>query len=176
MAEKQKLLRQSELQIASGTELRLQPVATKTTSLSKVSSSDMSKSMNSTTKDLTSTLMEKNINQIRPSQTFSNFGPIVQPQWRPQQQQPMMWNNTNQSRQPLYQQNQPKPDLSAFDSLLPNSSNSSGKTPMNAMKSGMASQSTLMGFSANQNQQHSSAASASVVKSLTANDITDLLS
>lgn len=100
--------------------------------------------MSSTQVDLTSTLMAKNVTQLTHSQTFSS---------------PNSWNAP---------QSQKKPDLSAFDSLLPSSKSSSNKVPMNS----------LMGFNSNQTPmlQPQSNNSSQVVKSLTASDISDLLS
>ena len=114
------------------------------------------------------------------SQSFNNFAqpPIQQqPQWRP------VWN-----QQPPSQQNQQiKPDLSAFDSLLSTSSSSNSKNiPMNSLmgsNSGSllssANSSNMLGFSSQQhpNSQNSQRQqNSNVVKSLTSSDISDLLS
>ena len=73
------------------------------------------------------------------SQSFNNFAQPQpqQPQWRP------VWQN----QQPPSQQNQQiKPDLSAFDSLLSTSSSSNSKIPMNSL---MGSNSNSLMSSAN---------------------------
>lgn len=155
LSEKQQMIRSSQVVAASqmASQPQLRPLS---------SSSSAASSKASAAKDLTSTLMAKNVSQLQHSQTFS--GPLhnsyqpQQPQWRPQQ---MM----------MMQQPQPpmsKPDLSAFDSLMPTSKSS--KVPMNSLMS-MNSQATLAPIQpmAAQNQ-------TKMVKSLTSSDISDLLS
>ena len=113
------------------------------------------------------------------SQSFNNFAQPQpqQPQWRP------VWQN----QQPPSQQNQQiKPDLSAFDSLLSTSSSSNSKIPMNSLMGsnsnsllGSANNSSMLGFSSQQhpNSQNSQRQqNPNVVKSLTSSDISDLLS
>ena len=114
------------------------------------------------------------------SQSFNNF---AQPQL--QQQQPQ-WRPVWQNQQPPSQQNQQiKPDLSAFDSLLSTSSSSNSRIPMNSLMASnslmnsSANSSNMMGFSSQQhpNSQNSQRhQNSSVVKSLTSSDISDLLS
>ena len=91
-----------------------------------------------------------------------------------------MWQQNQPSHTPPIQQN--KPDLSAFDSLLPTSSSSS-KVPMNSLMgssnsslmSANSNVNSMMGFqSSQQNLQRQQ--NPSVVKSLTSSDISDLLS
>lgn len=185
LADKQKLLRQSETASKMAKQPQLQP------NLGGMNSN--SKPMGSMSKDLSSTL-NSNLNQfqIQPqmppqpnrSQSFNNFAqpPIQQqpqqPQWRP------VWN-----QQPPSQQNQQiKPDLSAFDSLLSTSSSSNSKNiPMNSLMgsnsgsllSSANNSNSMLGFSSQQhpNSQNSQRQqNSNVVKSLTSSDISDLLS
>ena len=120
------------------------------------------------------------------SQSFNNF---AQPQLQLQQQQPQQpqWRPVWQNQQPPSQQNQQiKPDLSAFDSLLSTSSSSNSKIPMNSLMGSnsnslmsSANSSNMLGFSSQQhpNSQNSQRQqNSSVVKSLTSSDISDLLS
>ena len=76
LSDKQKLLKESEIASKLASQPQLKPHKTMTTKSS------------SQTKDLTATLMEANVNQMKTSQTFSNFN-LQQQQstWRPQQQQ-----------------------------------------------------------------------------------------
>ena len=116
------------------------------------------------------------------SQSFNNF---AQPQLQ-QPQQPQ-WRPVWQNQQPPSQQNQQiKPDLSAFDSLLSTSSSSNSKIPMNSLMGSnsnsllsSANSSNMLGFSSQQNpnsQNSQRQQNPSVVKSLTSSDISDLLS
>ena len=146
LAEKQKILRESQVQASSSSSSgQLKP--------------SLVQSGNSTskyqTRDLTASLMEANVNQIKQSQTFSNF-------------------NSGNSSQTRHQPNTKQIDLSAFDSLLPTNKNAS-KTPMNSLMShnSMANNSVM---SFNAAQQSQSCQNSNVVKSLTASDISDLLS
>ena len=118
------------------------------------------------------------------SQSFNNFAqPQLQnqqPQWRPMWQQ-----NQPNHAPPIQAQQQNKPDLSAFDSLLPTSSNSNNsRVPMNSLMTSTSNSSlmsansnvnSLMGFQSSQQnlQRHQN---PTVVKSLTSSDISDLLS
>ena len=146
LAEKQKILRESQVASASQNHLsgQLKP---------SVSGTFTSKPI---ARDLTASLMEANVNQMKQSQTFSNFNT------RPNQNKPI--------------------DLSAFDSLLPNSSNTNAsRMPMNSLMShnsttnptpmmqSMQSSNNVMSFTTN-------SSNSQVVKSLTASDISDLLS
>ena len=170
MSDKQKLLKDSEVasKLASQPQLKPQNLA---------SSASTSKTF-SQTKDLTATLMEKNVNQMKNSQTFSNFNmqPSQSSSWRPQQQ-PIMQQQFIQ--QPIMQQQQQqRPDLSAFDSLLTLNTNSN-KTPMNSMMNSHNFGSNWMPQQPQQHQmqqQWQRPQQPTVVKSLTENDISDLLS
>ena len=74
LSDKQKLLKDSEI----ATKLASQPQLKPHKSMATKSSSQ--------TKDLTATLMEANVNQMKTSQTFSNFNLQQQStSWRPQQ-------------------------------------------------------------------------------------------
>lgn len=143
LAEKQKILRESQVASASGLS---QPKGQLSGQL-KPSVSGTSRQANVNARDLTASLMEANVKQIKPSQTFSNFNS------RPNPSQPI--------------------DLSAFDSLLPSSQgNGSSRMPMNSLMSHNSTappQSNVMSFTTN-------SSNSQVVKSLTASDISDLLS
>ena len=146
LAEKQKILRESQVASASGLS---QPKGQLSGQL-KPSVSGTSRQANVNARDLTASLMEANVKQIKPSQTFSNFNS------RPNPSQPI--------------------DLSAFDSLLPSSNggNGSSRMPMNSLMSHNLTatatpQSNVMSFTTN-------SSNSQVVKSLTASDISDLLS
>lgn len=176
LLDKQKLLKDSEKASKLASQPQLKPHKTMAT-----------KSSNQT-KDLTATLMEANVNQMKTSQTFSNFN-LQQQQstsWRPQQhtstmQQLPIPQQQFSMMQPQQQQHQKRPDLSAFDSLLTMNTNSN-RTPMNSM---MGQQQQLNSNSnwgmTQQNLQQQQQPwlrpqQPSVVKSLTENDISDLLS
>ena len=74
LSDKQKLLKDSEIASKLASQPQLKPHKT------------MSTKSSSQTKDLTATLMEANVNQMKTSQTFSNFNLQQQStSWRPQQ-------------------------------------------------------------------------------------------
>ena len=74
LSDKQKLLKDSEIASKLASQPQLKPHKTMATKSS------------SQTKDLTATLMEANVNQMKTSQTFSNFNLQQQStSWRPQQ-------------------------------------------------------------------------------------------
>ena len=64
------------------------------------------------------------------SQSFNNF---AQPQLQQQQPQQPQWRPVWNQQPPSQQNQQIKPDLSAFDSLLSTSSSSNSKIPMNSL-------------------------------------------
>ena len=131
-------------------------------------------------RDLTQSLMEKNLTQMHSSQSMSSM------QLQQQQQQPSpfgamntspslfnnasssssQWGNFSQAPVPMQQQ-QKKPDLSAFDSLLSMpSSSSQQRQSMNSMMT----PATTMSMANTQQQNKSTAA-----KPLSNSDISDLL-
>ncbi len=199
LADKQRLLKESETASKIGQQAQLKP-----TSMSGMGKTSTSRQ----TKDLTSSLMESNLNQMKHSQTMSSIGSTSttsgafgaqpqfgmmassQPSWgQPQQQQQpqlSMWGQPMlqmQPPQPQQQSQQPKPDLSAFDSLMPSSSTRPAKQSMNSMM-GTTSTSSNMGMMMNMNstgglmqpQSQQPQYGKPPVKSLTANDISDFLS
>ena len=151
LAEKQKILRESQVVSGSGLSQQkghlsgqLKP------SMSGTYTSKPNAVGTANARDLTASLMEANVKQMKQSQTFSNFNS------RPNQSKPI--------------------DLSAFDSLLPSSNggNGSSRMPMNSLMSHNLTttatpQSNVMSFTTN-------SSNSQVVKSLTASDISDLLS
>ena len=83
LSDKQKMLKDSEVASKLASQPQLKPVT-----------SSNNTRQNFQAKDLTATLMEANVNQMKNSQTFSNFNsfqpqpqpqPSFQPTWRPQQ-------------------------------------------------------------------------------------------
>lgn len=159
LEEKRRLAQQSE----SIKKLNHQP------QLSPAPASSMAPRMSSSGmggKDLTSSLMERNLSQMKSSQSLSSF-----PSSTPNYGQMSSSNSTMMSDWSKPRPSQPtKPDLSAFDSLL-TPMNSGQKQSMNSMlspmgmSSGMNSRPGMVGVSSNQG-----------VKPLSANDISDLLS
>merc|ERR1712062_352371 len=112
-SDKQKLLKDSEIASKLASQPQLKP------------HKSMATKSSSQTKDLTATLMEANVNQMKTSQTFSDFNLQQQStSWRPQQhtstlqQLPIPQQQQFNMMQPQQQQHQKRPDLSAFDSLL----------------------------------------------------------
>ena len=86
LSDKQKMLKDSEVASKLASQPQLKPVT-----------SSNNTRQNFQAKDLTATLMEANVNQMKNSQTFSNFNsiqsqnqpsfqPQTQPTWRPQHQ------------------------------------------------------------------------------------------
>lgn len=151
LSEKQQMIRSSQQVSQMASQPQLRPLSSTTA----MSSSTRTSVTTATSKDLTSTLMAKNVNQLQYSQTFS--GPLQNP-YQPQQWRPQMM---------MQQPSLSKPDLSAFDSLLPNSKSSvSSKVPMNSLMS--MTPAPIQPLAA-QNQ-------TKMVKSLTSSDISDLLS
>ncbi len=151
LAEKQKIVRESQVKMT-----QIQP-------MSMSNSQSQAKKQNSV--DLTSTLMAKNLNQMSHSQTLANFQPNTM---------------TNAWPNPVKSQ-PPKPDLSAFDTLLP-VSKSGNKVPMNSLVNSThppinSGNFTSMAFSgALSSNQNGGQSQSNIVKSLTASDISDLLS
>ena len=115
------------------------------------------------------------------SQSFNNFAQPQLVQQQPPSQWRPIWQQDQQSQPVSHNQQIKKPDLSAFDSLLPTSSSNSSKLPMNSLM-GSNSNSNLMGANSNmmgftsQSQNSQRQQNSTVVKSLTSSDISDLLS
>ena len=187
LADKQRMLKESEIASKMGQQGQLKPMMT---------DGGQTRATTNTTKDLTASLMQSNLNQMKHSQTMSSmpsshspsgFGstPMAsntmmggwggQPQIQQPQPQLSMWGQPMLQMQNQPHQQAPKPDLSAFDSLLPNSK--ATKQSMNSM----IGQSNTMGMSSMMNMKpqggimQPQGATKPPVKSLTANDITDLL-
>lgn len=117
------------------------------------------------TRDLTRSLMDKNLNQMNFSTSAASNSNWANFTSAPAMQQQHTPNFTPYSTTPQQQQQQPKPDLSAFDNLLTMPSSSSRQS-MGSMMSPMNPPP----------QTTSNQANNKPVKSLTANDISDLLS
>lgn len=180
LEEKQRIIKQTESMQRMKTNAQLTPVQ------------NISKAPARGTKDLTQTLMESNLSQMKTSQSLQSFPRSPQPNYTPfgassqfssmppVAPTPSTAPSFNQGYQPwqkstLQQPVAPaqKPDLSAFDSLLPTMSPKPSMNQMSSMAPRLTGN-TSVPFS-NASGSAFNQRSPQPVKSLTTNDIKDLL-
>ena len=192
LEDKKRLVQQTEAQKRMRDQPQLMPNSISMGSLQQKNASGSVMTGQSGPTDLTSTLMQKNLSQMKSStshNTISAFQSGTQFGSQSAASSGLSdagWGNFAQPMsysQPVSNSG-PKPDLSAFDSLLSMPS-SNQRTSMNAMAtkarptaSALPAHQTMIGSTVRTSPQFSTptAQPSQNVKSLTANDISDLLS